>query len=58
MKKECNHKNRLPLYGRDGDKGFYSTKQLSGEMIFVCKDCGAILKKLIKPLEHKWIDDE
>ena len=44
----CKHKNKLSLYGR-GEKSWISTQKLSGNMIYVCEDCGAILEeKLIE----------
>ncbi len=42
----CKHKNKLSLYGRD-EKNWISTQKLSGNMIYCCKDCGAILEKAL-----------
>lgn len=44
----CKHKNVISLYGRDKNT-WISTQKLSGNMIYCCKDCGAILEdKLVK----------
>ena len=40
----CEHKNKLSLYGRDKNK-WISTKQMSRNIIYCCKDCGAILEE-------------
>ena len=44
----CKHKNKLSLYGRD-EKTWQSTLMLCGNMIYACKNCGAVLEeKLVK----------
>jgi len=43
----CKHENMLSLYAR-GEKSWISTQKLCGDMVYVCKDCGAVLEKVIK----------
>ena len=50
--KECDHKNYLPMYVRDGKTNWISSKQIYGEMIYVCVDCGKTLKKTLKEIEE------
>jgi len=40
----CKHKNKLPVYGRD-EKNWISSLKVRGEMVFICSDCGMILKE-------------
>ena len=40
----CKHKKKLSLYGR-AEKGWISTLKLSGKMIYVCAECGALLER-------------
>jgi len=39
----CKHKRKLAVYGRD-EKNWISSLKIRGEMIFICEDCGEIVK--------------
>ena len=49
---KCKHKKRLAVYGRD-EKNWISSLKIRGEMIFICEDCGEIIKEKLEVIK-KW----
>jgi len=45
----CKHKNYYPLYAKT-EKSWISPTRYCDEMIYICKDCGAVL---VKAMEQK-----
>ena len=55
--KECEHKNKLHVYGR-GKNNWISSMKFRGEWVFICEDCGEILTEKVKIIKYDVVEKE
>jgi hypothetical protein len=54
-KKDCEHKNKLTVYGRSQGvkKNWISAYKIKGKTVYICEDCGDIFQDESKEVEVK-----